>query len=259
MQARARPRAGLCIRSLRARRRVPEAEAICGRCHRGGDGLGARSRSAQSRSRRARAGGGRPHRRSAQDPGDARGAFQEAIRIVLRSGHAARGPRPHRRSEGAARESRARDAARPVSTIDEERMEKALMQHIADFILELDKLKTVTRKIRVRGVDRYENPAEHSWQLALLATSLVPFADGAIDINRVISMLLVHDVGEIDTGDTSAFVEEGLADRKAGERAAVTRIFGMLPEAQRDHLMSLWLELEEEHTPESRFAHSGAR
>jgi len=130
------------------------------------------------------------------------------------------------------------------------------MQHIADFILELDKLKTVTRKIRVRGVDRYENPAEHSWQLALLATSLVPFADGAIDINRVISMLLVHDVGEIDTGDTSAFVEEGLADRKAGERAAVARIFGLLPSAQRDHLMSLWQEFEDAQTPESLFAHA---
>lgn len=130
------------------------------------------------------------------------------------------------------------------------------MQHIADFILELDKLKTVTRKIRVRGVDRYENPAEHSWQLALLATSLAPFAEGAIDINRVISMLLVHDVGEIDTGDTSAFVEEGLAQRIAGERAAVTRIFGLLPDAQRDHLMSLWEEFEQAETPESRFAHA---
>ncbi len=130
------------------------------------------------------------------------------------------------------------------------------MQHIAEFILELDKLKTVTRKIRVRGTDRFENPAEHSWQLALLATSLVPFADGEIDINRVVSMLLVHDVGEIDTGDTSAFVEEGLADRKAGERAAVTRIFGLLPAAQRDHLMSLWEEFEDGQTPESRFAHA---
>ena len=130
------------------------------------------------------------------------------------------------------------------------------MQHIADFILELDKLKTVTRKIRVRGVDRYENPAEHSWQLALLATSLAPFAEGTIDINRVIGMLLVHDVGEIDTGDTSAFVEEGLAQRKAGERAAVTRIFGLLPEAQRDRLMSLWEEFEDARTPEARFAHA---
>ena len=130
------------------------------------------------------------------------------------------------------------------------------MQHIVDFILELDKLKTITRKIRVRGVDRYENPAEHSWQLALLATSLAPFAEGPIDIDRVIQMLLVHDVGEIDTGDTSAFVEEGLADRKAGERAAVARIFGLLPAAQRDHLMSLWEEFEDAQSPESRFAHA---
>ena len=130
------------------------------------------------------------------------------------------------------------------------------MQQIADFSLELDKLKTVTRKIRVRGVDRFENPAEHSWQLALLATSLVPFAEGEIDINRVVSMLLVHDVGEIDTGDTSAFVEEGLADRKAGERAAVTRIFGLLPAAQREQLMSLWEEFEDGQTRESLFAHA---
>lgn len=135
-------------------------------------------------------------------------------------------------------------------------MIEPLMQQIAAFILELDKLKTVTRKIRVRGADRFENPAEHSWQLALLATSLAPFAAGTIDINRVVSMLLVHDVGEIDTGDTSAFVSEGLAERKTGEHAAVKRIFGMLPDAQRDQLLSLWLEFEEEQTPEARFAHS---
>lgn len=131
-----------------------------------------------------------------------------------------------------------------------------MMQHVVDFILELDRLKTVTRKIRVRGADRYENSAEHSWQLAMLATSLAPFAEGTIDIDRVIQMLLIHDVGEIDTGDTSAFVAEGLADRKAGELAAVTRIFGLLPDVQRDHLMSLWREFEEAQTPESRFANA---
>lgn len=69
------------------------------------------------------------------------------------------------------------------------------MQQIVDFILELDKLKGVTRKVRPLGLDRYENSAEHSWQLALLAISLARYAEGPLDINRVIRMLLVHDVG----------------------------------------------------------------
>lgn len=77
------------------------------------------------------------------------------------------------------------------------------MQQIVDFILELDRLKGVTRKIRPLGLDRYENSAEHSWQLALAAASLAHHAardgDAAIDVDRVIRMLLVHDVGEIDT------------------------------------------------------------
>src|SRR5215213_8114662 len=89
------------------------------------------------------------------------------------------------------------------------------MRHVIDSILELDKLKRVTRKTRPTGLDRYENTAEHSWQIALLAASLVPYAETEIDIDRVIRMLLVHDVGEIDTGDTIFYAEEGLSDRKA--------------------------------------------
>src|SRR5947208_1064573 len=99
------------------------------------------------------------------------------------------------------------------------------MQHIVDFILELDKLKGVTSKTRPLGLERNENTAEHSWQIALLAASMAHYAETAIDIDRVIGMLLVHDIGEIDTGDTMVYAEEGWADRKAGERAAVTRIF----------------------------------
>src|SRR5204863_6259119 len=108
------------------------------------------------------------------------------------------------------------------------------MQQIIDFILELDKLKGVTRKIRPLGLDRYENSAEHSWQLAMLAISLERYAEGPVDINRVIRMLLVHDIGEIDTGDTIAFAEGGWEDRKAAELAAVKRIFGILPGNQGD-------------------------
>lgn len=128
------------------------------------------------------------------------------------------------------------------------------MQQIIDFILELEKLKGVTRKVRPVGLDRYENSAEHSWQLAILAVSLVRYAESSIDTNRVIRMLLVHDIGEIDTGDTLVFVEGGWEDRKAGELAAVTRIFGMLPEDQGASFLALWQEFEGGETPEARFA-----
>ena len=103
------------------------------------------------------------------------------------------------------------------------------MQPIVDFILELDKLKAVTRATRPIGLDRYENSAEHSWQIAMLAVSLASYAEGPVDIDRVVHMLLVHDIGEIDTGDTIVYAEEGWEARKAAERAAVSRIFGMLP------------------------------
>jgi putative hydrolase of HD superfamily len=130
------------------------------------------------------------------------------------------------------------------------------MQQIVDFILELDKLKAVTRKVRPLGLARYENSAEHSWQIALLATSLVHHAEAAIDLHRVIGMLLVHDVGEIDTGDTLVFVEGGWEERKAAERAAVTRIFGLLPEPQGAALLALWDEFDRGETPEARFANA---
>ncbi len=106
------------------------------------------------------------------------------------------------------------------------------MQPFIDFILELDKLKAVTRKTRPLGLDRYENSAEHSWQIAMLAASLAHLAATPVNVDRVVHMLLVHDIGEIDTGDTIVYAEEGLAERKAAERVAVTRIFGMLPDAQ---------------------------
>ncbi len=133
------------------------------------------------------------------------------------------------------------------------------MQAIVDFILELEKLKGVTRKIRVRGGERYENPAEHSWQIALLAASLAPYADGPIDIDRVVKMLLVHDIGEIDTGDTMVFVEHGWEERKAAELAAVERIFGLLPEAQYNMYLALWREFEDGETAEARFANAADR
>ncbi len=133
------------------------------------------------------------------------------------------------------------------------------MQQVIDFILELDKLKGVTRKTRPIGLDRYENSAEHSWQIAMLASSLAHYAETAIDLERVIGMLLVHDIGEIDTGDTMVYVEGGWEERKAAERAAVERIFGLLPDMHSTRFLALWQEFEEGKTAEARFANAADR
>jgi putative hydrolase of HD superfamily len=130
------------------------------------------------------------------------------------------------------------------------------MQQIIEFILELEKLKGVTRKTRPLGLDRYENSAEHSWQLALLAISLERFATSPVDMNRVVRMLLVHDIGEIDIGDTIFFAEGGWGERKAAELNAVKRIFGLLPEEQSADFFALWQEFERAKTPEALFAHA---
>ena len=130
------------------------------------------------------------------------------------------------------------------------------MRQIIDFILELDKLKGVTRKVRPLGLDRYENSAEHSWQLALMASSLAGYAYPGTDINGVILMLLVHDIGEIDVGDTLVFVQEGWEQRKVAELAAVQRIFGILPNNQGAAFLVPWREFERRDTPEARFAHA---
>lgn len=133
------------------------------------------------------------------------------------------------------------------------------MQQVVDFILEIDKLKGVSRKVRPLGQDRYENSAEHSWQIALLAVSLAPYAESSVDIDRVIRMLLVHDIGEIDTGDTMVFVEGGWEERKAAELVAVKRIFGLLPETQSAQWLALWEEFERGESADARFANAADR
>ena len=130
------------------------------------------------------------------------------------------------------------------------------MQAYIDFVLELDRLKGVTRKVKPIGLDRYENSAEHSWQIALLAASLSHLADEPVDTNRVVAMLLVHDVGEIDTGDTIVFDETGLQERKAAELVAVTRIFGSLPNGRGEIFLNLWREFAAGDTAEARFANA---
>ncbi|WP_434627127.1 HD domain-containing protein [Chromobacterium sp. CV08] len=132
------------------------------------------------------------------------------------------------------------------------------MQNIVDFVLEIDKLKQVTRKTRVLNSDRYENSAEHSWQIALLAASLQAYAVEPVDIDRVVAMLLVHDIGEIETGDTIVYAEGGWEERKAQELACVTRLFGMLPE-QGPRFLALWKEFEAGETADARFANAADR
>jgi putative hydrolases of HD superfamily len=130
------------------------------------------------------------------------------------------------------------------------------LQPTIDFIRELDKLKGVERKTRPLGLARFENSAEHSWQLAVLAMALSRYAEGAIRLDRDVSMLLLHDIGEIDTGDTIAYAMEGMEQRKIAEEAAVKRICAILPGEPGDHFESLWHEFEAAETPEAKFAHA---
>ncbi len=130
------------------------------------------------------------------------------------------------------------------------------MQSIIDFVLEIDRLKGITRKNKPLGQERFENSAEHSWQIALLALSLLPHARQPLDGARVVEMLLVHDIGEIDTGDVMIYAQVDWAARKRDERVAVERIFGLLPDTQRAHFLARWSEFDEEATPEAVFAHA---
>jgi len=131
----------------------------------------------------------------------------------------------------------------------------SLQAHI-DFVLELDKLKGVTRKTRPLGLDRAENSAEHSWQIAMMAASMAHLAAEPVDVNRVVGMLLVHDIGEIDTGDTLVYANVDWAAHKRAELAAVQRIFALLPGGRGAPFLALWQEFEAEATPEARFANA---
>jgi len=121
------------------------------------------------------------------------------------------------------------------------------------FLAELDKLKSILRQSSLINQSRKENSAEHSWHLAMFALALAGHA-GSIDRNRVIQMLLIHDIVEIDAGDAPIHVAG--VDKSAlehAERMAAERIFGLLPEAQGREMLALWLEFEAAETPSARF------
>jgi putative hydrolase of HD superfamily len=127
---------------------------------------------------------------------------------------------------------------------------------IAEFLIEVDKLKAVLRKTKPAGMERYENSAEHSWQICLMALAMEPYAMEPVQIDRVVRMLLVHDVGEIDAGDVMVYAQVDAAQRTAQELAGVRRVFSLLPASQAAPFVELWQEFEEARTPESRFAHA---
>lgn len=124
------------------------------------------------------------------------------------------------------------------------------------FLVEMDKLKGVLRRTRPTGLDRYENSAEHSWQLALMAMVLSEHANEAVDSSKVMRMVLIHDIIEIDAGDTFCYDEVGRQDKAAREQLAADRIFAILPDDQGTELRALWDEFEERTTPEARFANA---
>lgn len=123
-----------------------------------------------------------------------------------------------------------------------------------DFLLEIDKLKTVIRRSRLVDGSRLENTAEHSWHLAMLVMVLAPHAGAAVDPLHAMELLLVHDIVEIDAGDTFAYDVAGHEDKKAREDAAADRIFQLLPSDQAHELRGLWDEYEERTTPTAVFA-----
>jgi len=130
----------------------------------------------------------------------------------------------------------------------DERLKKQL-----DFIVEIDKIKTIIRHTKLFGGAKYENDAEHSWHLAMMALVLAEHANEPIDVVKTVKMVLVHDIVEIDAGDYIIYTKL-TAEKEAKEKAAAERIFGLLPEEQKTEFIGLWREFEERATPEAKFA-----
>ena len=133
----------------------------------------------------------------------------------------------------------------------DDRMKKQLA-----FALEIDREKNVFRQTHLSGHGRRENDAEHAWHMAVMAYLLREYANEKVDIARVMILCLIHDIVEIDAGDTYAYDAEGLKTQKAREDAAKERIFSLLPEDQKEELIALFDEFEAYQTPESKFAHA---
>lgn len=125
-----------------------------------------------------------------------------------------------------------------------------------EFTLEIDKEKNIFRQTHLSGHGRNENDAEHAWHMAIMAYVLREYSNEPVDVAKVMLMCLLHDIVEIDAGDTYAYDEEGLKTQKAREDAAKERIFSILPEDQKEELIAVFDEFEAYQTPESKFAHT---
>ena len=134
--------------------------------------------------------------------------------------------------------------------MDMERLKKQM-----EFIVEVDKVKNIFRQTYLSDGERKENDAEHSWHLALMAVLLKEYSNEEVDLAKVIPMVLIHDLVEIDAGDTYAYDAAGKATQKERENKAADRIFGLLPADQGSWFRQLWNEFEEYTTAESKFAH----
>lgn len=135
--------------------------------------------------------------------------------------------------------------------MDQERFEKQLR-----FILEVDREKNILRQTHLSGGGRQENDAEHAWHMAVMAYLLREYANEPIDLAKTMMMILIHDVVEIDAGDTYAYDEAAAATQREREEAAAERLFGLLPEDQGRELRELFEEFEAYETAEARFAHT---
>lgn len=127
------------------------------------------------------------------------------------------------------------------------------VNQLLNFMVEVEKLKGVSRKTMPIGLNRYENSAEHSWHVSLMALLLKDYSDEEIDINRVIKMLLIHDLGEIEAGDKIVYQNE-FEEVKQKEYQGIKALVSLLPESLANDMMSLWVELEKGVSPEAKFA-----
>lgn len=125
-----------------------------------------------------------------------------------------------------------------------------------EFLREIDGLKQIGRQTYLSDGSRKENDAEHSWHLAVMALLMSEYANEQVDVLRVMSMVLVHDIVELDAGDTYAYDDAGNATKRERELQAADRIFSILPKDQAEFMRGLWDEFEEGKTPEAKFAHS---
>ena len=133
-------------------------------------------------------------------------------------------------------------------------MNNRLKQQL-DFALEIDKEKNIFRQTHLSGHGRNENDAEHAWHMAIMAYLLQEYSNEPVDIAKVMLMCLIHDIVEIDAGDTYAYDESGAATKREREEKAADRIFGLLPEDQGQEFRKLWEEFEAYKTPEAKYAH----